>query len=130
MAKRIVGFVPIGDGTRDRGETLKVFELHNDRIDMITTNKLGIKTGVSDNFFLTDIEIDCFKHSATRNESVEGAVIGGLAFGLAGAVIGGLAGLKVDAWYCEIIRGNERLLFRFNSELDKNALLKWYNIYK
>ncbi|MBQ3115290.1 MAG: hypothetical protein IJC06_04140 [Clostridia bacterium] len=126
MAKRIVGYSPIGDGTRDRGENMVVYELFDDRIEKIQTNAFGIKKDTISTYMINEIEIDCFRNAGTQNNSAEGALLGGVLFGVAGAVIGGLTGLKADAWYCEIKKGDIVEIFRFNSEADKNSLLKWY----
>lgn len=129
MAKRIVGYTPIGDGSKDRGEEMCVFEFFNDSFEEIETNAFGLKKSTIQTFHCTDVVyVDCFKGSELRNESVSGALAGGILFGLPGAIIGGILGLNQNSWYCKIATVGKMLFFRlYKNELDKDFILKWAN---
>ena len=129
MAKRIVGYTPIGDGSKDRGEEMCVFEFFNDSFEEIETNAFGLKKNTIQTFHYTEIVyVDCFKGSELRNESASGALAGGILFGLPGAIIGGILGLNQNSWYCKIATVDKTLFFRlYKNELDKDFILKWAN---
>lgn len=124
--KRIVGYVPNGDGSKDRGETMTVYEFYNDKIEEVETNAFGIKKSTKKSVDIADIYyIDCYKGSELRNESASGAVAGGLLFGLPGAIIGGLLGANQNSWYCKIQTTSSIWFFRLNSDLDQTFIKKW-----
>lgn len=127
MAKRIVGYTPMGDGTKDRGEEICVFEFFDNYFEEIETNAFGIKKRTIQTFHSGDIVyIDCFKGSELRNESASGALAGGVLFGLPGAIIGGILGLNQSAWYCKIAFVDKILFFRlYKNEIDKDFVMKW-----
>lgn len=127
MRKRVVGYVPIGDGTKDRGEEMCVFEFYDEYFEEIETNAFGLKKNTLRSFYYTDVVyVDCFKGSELRNESVSGALAGGVLFGLPGAIIGGIVGANQNAWYCKILLKDTVLLFRlYKNEWDRDFILKW-----
>ena len=129
MAKRIVGYTPIGDGSKDRGEKICVFEFYDKHFEEIQTNAFGLKKDTLQTFYATDvIYVDCFRGSELRNESASGALAGGILFGLPGAIIGGILGTNQNSWYCKIATVDKMLFFRlYKNELDKDFILKWAN---
>ena len=127
MAKRVVGYVPIGDGTKDRGEELCAFEFFDKYFEEIETNYFGFRKRALKTILASDIlYIDCYKGSDLRNEAATGALAGGILFGLPGAIIGGILGQNQNSWYCKVVLPDSTMFFRlYKNEWDRDFILKW-----
>lgn len=117
---RIIVHIPIGDGTRDRGEDSKVLELKDKSVNILNGffSKREIKTD-------TIISADAWREETAGSNAGGKALAGGLLFGVTGAVVGASMGNHYK-WYGEIILPNERVFFRFDKEADTTAFIKWW----
>lgn len=122
-AKYIAVYEAIGDGTRDRGENTFFLALAKDGAYKTTT-----KYKVLEEYPLSGIEyVDCYHSDRLQSGNVAtGAAAGYILGGVGGAVVGGLlnSGAK-QSWVCEISYQGQLILFRLNSDRDRNVLIKW-----
>jgi len=122
-AKYIAVYEAIGDGSRDRGENTYLLALAKDGAYKTTP-----KYKVLEEYPLSGIEyVDCYHSDKLQQGNVaSGAAAGLILGGVGGAVVGGLlnSGAR-QSWVCEISCGGRIILFRLNSDRDRNVLVKW-----
>ena len=114
--------MPIGDGTRDRGEKLHTLYFNDDGIN------LAYQYNVTESYALSDIvAVDCYKADKPRNNDAATMAATGLVLGgVAGAVVGGIVGSADNvSWYFEIVTSDKRRAFRLKSESDRKQIVKW-----
>ncbi len=128
MKKRIPGYVPIGDGTAYRGETLKNFYFSKDAIEICTLGAFGT-TKSKEIISVNDIvEADCFRASDIKGDATAGALAGGLLFGLPGAIVGGILSHNKHCWFCKLKKTDDSVvLFRLAQEYHNSYIIKWIN---
>jgi len=122
MRKRVAVYVPIGDGTRDRGE--KTYDLYFD--DDEITMQTGFK--VLETIPLSAVKsIDCYRAANPRgSDAASGAVTGLLLGGVGGAIVGGLVGsANKGSWYIEIVTEEKTMTYRIVLENHKMVFDKW-----
>ena len=115
-------YVPIGDGTRDRGEKLHTLYFNDDGIS------LAYQYNVLETYNLSDIvSVDCYKADKPRNNDTASMAAAGLVLGgVVGAVAGGIVGAADQvSWYFEVVTKNSRKTFRLQAESHKKNIVKW-----
>lgn len=122
-AKYIPVYEPIGDGSRDRGETSLLMGLAKDG-----AYKTNLRYKVLEEFPLGSLDyVDCYRVDKMQSgNAASSAAVGFMAAGLAGAVVGGLvnSGAK-QSWCLEISCAGKVSFFRLNSDRDRDAVVKW-----
>ena len=115
-------YVPIGDGTRDRGEKLHTLYFNDEGIN------LAYQYNVTESYALSDIiSVDCYQADKSRsNDAATMAATGLVLGGVAGAVVGGIVG-AVDnvSWYFEVVTDDKLRTFRLQSESSRKSIIKW-----
>lgn len=115
-------FIPVGDGTRDRGD---------EKRDLLFGKYIAIRRGLKKERVISVDDIVDF--DAWREQAIDpgakraaNAAMGAVAFGVAGAVIGSKMTSSVD-WFGEFtLADGEKFRFRFYDESGKKAVLKWW----
>ncbi len=123
MAKRINIYEPIGDGSRNRGETRYVLSLKKDRL----CKETGMGRIVEE-YPLSKIRfLDCYQTGAVRQGDVAGgAAVGFLLGGLTGAAVGGLLNSGSNPVWCLEITLEDRVVnYKLNTNEDRNTVVKW-----
>lgn len=122
MRKRVAVVVPLGDGSRDRGE--KHYDLYFD--DKEIAMQSGFK--VVDRWPLSEVtSIDCYRAENPRsNGAGTAAAVGYVVGGVAGAVVGSLlSSANKGSWFIEIIAAGKTMTFRISLEAHKAIFDKW-----
>ena len=122
MRKRVGVAVPVGDGSRDRGE--KNYDLYFD--DKEIAMQSGFK--VVDRWPLSEVtSVDCYRAENPRGSGAgTAAAVGYVVGGVAGAVVGGLVGgTSKGSWFIEIKTTDKTMTFRIILEAHKAAFDKW-----
>lgn len=115
-------YVPIGDGTRDRGEKLHTLYFSDDGI------KMGYQYNVVDSMTIDEItSVDCYRAANPRGSGAAGMAATGLLLGgLTGAVVGGIIGAADNAsWYFEACTRDKTWTCRLPVESKKAQIIKW-----
>lgn len=122
MRKRVGVAVPLGDGTRDRGE--KNYDLYFD--DKEIALQSGFK--VIDRWPLSEVtSVDCYRAENPRGDNARsGAAVGYVLGGATGAIIGGMVGAsEKGSWFIEVKTAEKVMTFRIILEAHKAAFDKW-----
>lgn len=121
---KFAAWLPVGDGTRDRGEEARGIEYSKKSVKITKGLKTVKEIPVAD-----IISVDAWREESTATKgqrAVGGALAGGILFGAAGAMVGAAAASNY-AWYGEIVTETETVKFRFNRDADTNGLIKWWD---
>jgi hypothetical protein len=122
MRKRVGVAVPVGDGSRDRGE--KNYDLYFDDKEIVMQS--GFKT--VDRWPLSEVtSVDCYRAESPRdNGAATAAAVGYVVGGVTGAIVGGLVGgASKGSWFIEIKTAEKVMTFRIILEAHKTAFDKW-----
>ena len=120
---RFAALIPIGDGTRDRGEEARAIEYSKKSIKITKIFKTEKEIPVDE-----IVSIDVWREEATNKgqRAAGNALAGGILFGAAGA-LAGAALASSYSWYGEIITQTETIKFRFHQEADTKPFIKWWD---
>ena len=122
VSLQIDAYVPIGDGSRDRGEKIHTLYFNEDGIN------LAYQYSIVESYALADIlSIDCYKAAKPRNNDVASMAAAGFVLGGAvGAVAGGIVGAAdTGSWYFEIVTRGKSRTVRLQSESSKKGIVRW-----
>ena len=119
---KFAAWLPVGDGTKDRGEEARAIKCGKKGIKI----KKGFKTLLE--IPLSEIvSVDAWREqSCTKGKRVlGGAVAGSLLFGAVGALVGAAAADPFD-WHGEIVTRTGKVTFRFSYGADSRSFLQWW----
>ena len=119
---KFAAWLPVGDGTRDRGEEPRGIEYDKKGIKIKKGFKTLKETPIDD-----IVSVDVYRQESAQKgkKALGGAVVGGALFGAAGAAIGAATASAYD-WYGEIVTATEKVAFRFQYEKDTKPFIKWW----